>query len=146
MFRYDVYFAAMYSRGGERRKSFPERLSYKTSRRLASSLSRFFFCRGTFLIMQFTISQQNNGTLLVIIHLRSWAWSNFYRFNGIIEFQLNFFPFSSRFTANLDNTRRRKDIPRKKKQKKWNKFDIFTTSDKWRKWKGNEIEKLFFLM
>lgn len=71
MFRYDVYFAAMYSRGGERRKSFPERLSYKTSRRLLSSLSRFFFCRATFLIMQFTNSKQNNGMLVVIIHPRT---------------------------------------------------------------------------
>lgn len=68
MFRYDVYFAAMYFVGVAKReeKVFPERLSYKTSRRLRSSLSRFFFCRATFLIMQFT--NKNNGMLLVGIH------------------------------------------------------------------------------
>lgn len=52
---------------------------------------------------------------------RSWAWSNFYRFNGIIEFQLNSFLSLPLFIANLDNSRRRKDIC----EKKWNKFDIF---------------------
>lgn len=70
-------------------------LSRKVSSRLAArylnSNLKFFLPRNIFIswLCNLQTSSKQSKHNLIIIHRRSWAWSNFYRFNEIIEFRLN---------------------------------------------------------